>query len=262
MKNILNILSLFLVLIFLSSCGAGFDQTTIEDNFIKGNTELVEEEIPDSIETTGVESFEEEISSSWSCLDTDNFDLDGNGDRFDDCDEAFTVENGKLIAKARGRDIWRNTHQFQALYLEAQSGDFNYSLKIESMDTSPHTWSKLGLFVANDVSDFGMGGYVLCAQTNNQRVTVQWSGNDSGDINGNRVDGTSDKPIWLRIEKIGNDVNCYFKYNLEDSWTHHSAGSITRNFAGVFDVGIILTSHNSNSTLQVTYDDFIDLNKN
>jgi len=245
-------LKVLILTILLSSCAQ--DKSASNKNLFRSVPNSFDSGTPEAVKNN--DSFDDEISNSWSCIDTDNFDLNGNGDPGDDCDEAFSASDGKLSAKARGADIWGTTHQFQALYLQGESGDFDYSIKIESMQSTPNAWAKLGLFIANDISDLSMGGYVMCAQTVSNRVTMQHAVNDDQVINGNGTEGTNTTPKWLRLKKVGNDISCFYKEALTDSWTQHSIGTLTKAYAANFDVGIVLTSHNSAATLEVIYDDF------
>jgi hypothetical protein len=198
--------------------------------------------------------------ADWECIDKDNWDQDGSGSTSDDCNSAFAIGGGSLTITARGADVWGTTHQFAGFYKRDLTGDFDFGVQVVSMTTTPNAWSKFGFFVANDATNFNSGGYVMCAQTVSNRVTQQWSSTGNGSINQSGSDSNNNTPKYLRLQKIGNTINCYFKEAVGAAWTLHSQSPlVVPSLNGVFDVGLIATSHNTGAELIITMDDFQDL---
>ncbi len=253
------ILSIFLSLILIS-CGQNTMGTS--DSLVGGDpyTELVDTPEAPDVPVGHTDSFDEDSVANWECVDRDNWDADNSGSTTDDCETSFAIGGGQLTITSRGADVWSTTHQFNGFYKRDLTGDFDFSVQIVSFNTSPNGWAKFGFYMANDTNDLGAGGYVMCAQTIANRVALQYSVNADANINGNRQDGTNSMPKYLRMKKEGNNITCFYKENISDDWTAHSGGVYDNaSVAGVFDVGLIATSHNPSSELIVVMDDFMDL---
>lgn len=203
-----------------------------------------------------------EISSQWVQIDKDNHDMDGDCNTTNDHAMVFSQSNGALTLNGRGRDIWRRRHEFVGVYLDNQVGDFDYAVKIIQRNVVK-SWSKAGLMISSDMSDLNLGGTLQCVTTPRKRIVLQHEGR-KGDISRHQSDRASSSalPVWIRLQKVGNQVTCYYKYNEVDEWSTHSKGTITLDhLMGTFDVGIVSSAHNRRSNSVVQFDEFIDLDQ-
>jgi regulation of enolase protein 1 (concanavalin A-like superfamily) len=201
------------------------------------------------------------LSTQWTMNDRDNFDLDQNGSNDDDFALSFfertAAGNGTLTLNGRGRDVWQNDSEFTSVYLKNQSGDFDYSVKIMA-HSNTNAWTKSGIMISNDHEDLSQSGTVFCATTQSNKLAMQWDSNGDGKVNRsvNGV-GSSTLPVWIRMKKVNDKIECFYKFNEGDAWSPHTAGIVDiQSGSGSFDVGLFSTSHNSNSSLTVQFDDF------
>jgi hypothetical protein len=198
------------------------------------------------------------ISTQWTKLDQDNYDADGNSVVNDDFNLALIEQNGLLTISTRGADLYGTTRQMNGIYLDNQTGNFDYSLKIVNMNNT-NTLARAGFFLSTDITQSN-GGVYFCGTSGASNVLVSYSTTNNNNLNVNLQNGTSQKPVWLRIKKTNNNLSCYYKYNELDAWTLHSSGTRTiTDSTSLFDLGIVATAKSTTSTLQVQIDDFIDL---
>lgn len=203
------------------------------------------------------------FSTQWTFNDQDNYDLDQNGSVDDDIASSFFESSasgeGLLTLNGRGRDVWKNQNEFTSLYLDDLTDDFDFSVKISSRSVT-HTWTKSGLMLANDQKDLSQSGIVFCSTTQSNKIAMQWDSNGDGKVNKSvHGVGSSRLPVWIRLRKTNNKVECFFKFSEGAGWSPHSAGAVEiQSGAGNFDVGIFSTSHNRFSNLTVQFDDFKD----
>jgi hypothetical protein len=200
-----------------------------------------------------------EISSQWTLLDEDYWDADQNGISNDDHDVSFRESNGTLMFMGRGRDVWKNRHQFLSAYLEDIFDNFEYSVKVVTRSKS-HRWSKTGFLVGNNIGDLHEGGVYSCFVTQSKGIVVQYSSKNSGYINKSKKEGPkTTQEVWLKVKRSGNDLFCYYKYAENDEWTKHSASPTSiETLDIVADVGLFSTAHSWWRSMQVTFDDFQD----
>lgn len=194
--------------------------------------------------------------NNWNFIDKDNWDADSDGNKQNDIN--FSVINNTLQIKSRGSDLWNNTHQFVAMYLDLNQ-DFDFAIKINTMSDNTNKWAKLGLIIANDLNDLSDGSIVSCMQTTNEKMSLQYSNTNNGSVNQNKQSGNSNKPKYLRMIKDGNSVSCYYKENMEDLWIEFNGSPISRNFNSNFQFGIWQTSHNNSKTLESEITEFYDI---
>lgn len=201
------------------------------------------------------------FSTQWSFNDSDNYDMDQNGSEDDDISTSFfessSSGDGRLTLNGRGRDVWKKRKEFTSLYLKNQTGDFDFSIKVTGRSTA-HWWTKSGLMLANDHTDLSQSGIAFCSTTQNNAIAMQWDSNGDGKVNRSvHREGSSSLPVWIRLKKTDNKVQCFYKYSENAAWTTHSAGEITIvSGSGSFDVGVFSTSHNRFANLTVQFDDF------
>jgi hypothetical protein len=213
--------------------------------------------ITKSIAISKSDDFKGPMSTQWTRNDSDNFDMDQNGQKDDDFELSFLFSSEKLVFNGRGADVWRNSREFLSLYLDNESGDFDYSIKINKR-VNTNQWTKSGLMLANNHKDLTEGGVVFCGTTQGNGITMQWAKDGNGDINrSSHGQGQNTVPVWIRMKKNSNTVTCFYRYSTASSWTQHVAGTLViPNGSSNYDVGIFSTSHNSGSSLTVSFDDF------
>jgi hypothetical protein len=203
------------------------------------------------------DSFSAALASQWSSVDKDNWDMDGNGNPSDDVATAVSTSAASLQLIGRGADVWNWTHQYVSAYLDNQTGDFDYSIKVIST-VNTDGWSKTGFLIANNLTDLTAGGILNCSTTQSNNITVQYANANNGNIDAHSSAGSSARAVWLRLKKVGTVFSCYYKYALGDSWTLHSSPNIS-SIAATFDVGLITTAHSGSNTMTAILDDFSDL---
>lgn len=195
------------------------------------------------------------ISNQWTKLDQDNFNADSLGTVDDDFNISHIEQNGVLTISTRGSDLYGTSRQMNGIFLDNQTGDFDYSVQIINM-TNTNTLSRVGFFMTTDMTTSN-GGVYFCGTTGSSNIAVSYSSTNNNNININLTNGTSVKPVWIRIKKQNKDLSCYFKFNESDPWTAHSSGVRTvTDSTTYFDIGIVGSAKNTGATMQFQIDDF------
>jgi len=201
------------------------------------------------------------LSSQWKIFDADNWDADGNGNVSDDNAFSFTPSLNGLVMSGRGSDFWKNNKYYLATYLDNQTGDFDYSLKITQANATNNS-SRKGLMVANNMESMASAGIFNCFVTGNGKLGIEYASAGNDFVNKQYLFSTGiTLPVWIRLEKSGNDFNCYYKQNDGDAWIAHNKNPMNISSVDpIFDVGIFSSARSTSVQMQVRFEDFLDLN--
>lgn len=171
-----------------------------------------------------------------------------------------TIDTSNLVIEAAGADVWQNDDEYGALYEPDVSGDFTATVTVESQERV-HGWSKAGIMVANDITAPGGSsnasiGDVFMAVTPDNGFQSNFDTDGDGYIDQSPDDGsTSQYPSQLRIEKSGNTFTCSYSIDGGNSWTVLADRTVSQ-ANSTQDVGLAVTSHQSDQTSRVEFSDF------
>ncbi len=168
---------------------------------------------------------------------------------YDSSSDTYTVTAG-------GHDIWDAEDDFRLLYVE-MAGDFSVSVRVDDPERLwPHSWSKAGIMVRQDVSPGSSDVYLVATRDNG--VAFQWR--DSANLPASWT-GTSEPthplayPVWLRIVRRGKVFTGWYSDDGK-SWVNPSQNTHICPMTDPVLVGICLTSHLSGVLARATFGDF------
>ena len=157
---------------------------------------------------------------------------------------------------ADGYDIWDRQDDFRFLYVEI-SGDFSVSVRVDDpAGRWPHSWSKAGIMVRQDVSPGSKDVYLVATRDNG--VAFQWRDAPNSPASWTGVSEPPNPvfyPIWLRIVRDGNEFTGWYSEDGK-SWVKPTQNTHTLSMSDPVLVGICLTSHLSGVLATATFGDF------
>ncbi len=169
---------------------------------------------------------------------------------------AYDPSSDTYTVRANGHDIWNTEDDFRFLYME-MTGDFSVSVRVDNpAGLWPHSWSKAGLMVRQDLSPGSKDVYLVATRDNG--VAFQWR--DSPNLPASWT-GTSEPtrsllyPIWLRIVRSGNVFTGLYSEDGK-SWVNPPQNRHACSMGDPVRVGICLTSHVSGVLATATFGDF------
>ncbi len=167
----------------------------------------------------------------------------------------FNISSGRLNLSAAGADTWTANDEYGSVYANV-SGNFEATVKLISQENT-NSWAKAGIMLKNNMSDAGSAvGYVFMAITPDNGDAWQRDEDEDGFLSSNsNTGGTSTYPRYLRLIKNSTILSGFAS---ADGTTWSQVGSdvnilSTNSFQ---DVGLSVTSHDTNILSTVLFDDF------
>ncbi len=178
-------------------------------------------------------------------------------DNTDNDDAHYQIENSSLHLFARGADVYNDRNFFAGIMRSDIEGDFDVSVKIISQDKI-HPWSQAGILMANNLEDLSEGGYAFISVSEENGARYFWDSEGSvGTTDKNLGDsGPITYPIWIRLEKMGDKVNSYYKQDSPDDWTEIVTDNSPQMLGENSHIALYSFSHDENQTGEVVFDDF------
>ena len=165
--------------------------------------------------------------------------------------QTVTADTGFDVSSATG-DIWDLADDFRFVY-QAISGDFDMRVRIEGF-TGAAFWSKAGLMVREDLSEFGANGFMVATRSSGwgrYMFTARL-----GMFYGTYVhyQGSFERVkypnVWLRLVRVGSEVIPMHGTN-GVSWTQ--IGKLQLNaLARTAYVGMAVSNHPESGTVKAT----------
>jgi regulation of enolase protein 1 (concanavalin A-like superfamily) len=192
------------------------------------------------------------LDPAWKLLDADGSDSTGS----------MEVKNGKLILRARGDDFTKDKHFLAGAYREDIKGVFDVTVRVDSQYASHH-WSKAGIIMSNDLTNFSKGGTALVAVTPGEGVIFESSLSVNGYIDKtyypNPIPGL---PVWLRLVKGSSTVTAWYRTDSTLAWTQIGSqetpagmGDTPDSDVGLFAV-MVDSAGKTNKTTAASFEDF------
>ncbi len=169
--------------------------------------------------------------------------------------------NTSMNIAAAGNDVWTNADEYGAYYLDDINGAFTVIVKITSQENTD-SWAKAGIMVRNDITGNGQSsGYCMVSVTPGNGFAFQWDNNNDGRLDKSTNIGSSPlnaSPCWLKLVKAVDGTKYNFKgyYSVNGTtWTEIKSETIG-SASNIQDVGLFVTSHNSNNQCDVRFENF------
>ena len=145
-----------------------------------------------------------------------------------------------------GGDIQGTADAFRSVYLTA-TNDCTIIARVASVQNI-NAWSKAGIMIRASLDANAANAFVGVTPSNG--VTWQYRSSAGGSTTWNNTTGLS-APYWVKLVRSGNIFTGYRSSN-GTTWTQQ--GSMTNTMGSTVYVGLALTSHNSSSLGNATYD--------
>lgn len=134
-----------------------------------------------------------------------------------------------------GSDIWNRSDAFRFVH-RPMSGDVRIQARIDRLQ-HVHPWTKVGVMVRAGTAANAPHAFIAITGTNGVAFQHRSSTND---ISNHLGGGAGNEPIWLRLERRGNDL---IGYRSLDAITWVEVGRATMPLDQTVRVGLALTSH-------------------
>ncbi|UCD52348.1 MAG: discoidin domain-containing protein [Phycisphaerales bacterium] len=157
----------------------------------------------------------------------------------------FEGADGTILMNGIGSDIWNTADEFRYAHKNL-SGDGSMIARIESLADSD-VWAKGGVMIRETLEPGSAFAAVYLSGDNGVRYQARLEAD---------VDAVSDtsvatdeqialrEPVWVKIERVGNDFNGYYSTDGEN-WTAMAWNPQTIAMANDVYIGLALTSHNT-----------------
>jgi len=164
-------------------------------------------------------------------MDIGNVGIEGN---------AVKSSVGQVTVQASGHDIWGRSDGFHFVSQPAE-GDISVEMLVESF-TSNHWWGKGGIMIRDTLESNSMH-YSLFLTKNGNYLANQYRSCTNCNSGHNNSPSVKDRNVWLRVTKIGNVFEAFFKRLDDTEWSKIGLTKTINFSSSNFYVGIAVTSH-------------------
>ncbi len=157
------------------------------------------------------------------------------------------IDGNNFIVHASGNDIWENADQFHYVY-QPINGNADIRVRVAGFQNTVHSWAKAGLMIRETLQPNAK--HAMNVITPSQGISFQRRTQTGGST---IATGTTGKaPHWLRLVRDGNTFTAYTSEN-GVSWTQTASQTFTMSTNAY--VGLVLSSHSTNTLSAVTMTD-------
>ena len=152
---------------------------------------------------------------------------------------------GSWTVTGSGSDIWGRSDGFHFVNF-AETGDVDISVLVDSF-TASHSWGKSGLMIRDTLAANSMHYSMFLTGSNG--LANQWRSCTGCGSGNSQTASIRPSSVWLRIVKVGNEFQAFYKQIDQDAWSEFGA-RVTMNFSTTtnFWVGLVVTSHDNSRT--------------
>ena len=167
--------------------------------------------------------------------------------------------NGQVTVTGAGWDIWGRSDGFHFVRNSA-SGDVSVEMLVEDFSSPGHWWAKGGLMIRDTLDSKSMHYSVLFTKSGNA-LANQWRSCTNCDSGHNAWPNVTDRKLWLRITKIGNVFQGYFRRegDSDPEWIKFGVERTINFTSSNFYVGIAVSSHDTSKLATLTGSDVVVL---
>ncbi len=158
-----------------------------------------------------------------------------------------------ITVGASGVDLWGASDEGRFVY-KTLSGDGSITAKVESL-SNVHAWAKGGVMIRTNTDADSSDAYTVTSAASG--LTFQYRlepSTDAASDTGTRGDWAdrNDRPVWVKVERIGNDFNGYV--SVDGSTWDPSANNPQTIFMGTdTKIGLCVTSHDNNVSTEAVF---------
>ncbi len=154
---------------------------------------------------------------------------------------SFDAATGEHTVSGAGHDIWDAADDFHFAYDTTTAKNFVLTAEVVSLEgTGTSTWQKAGVMIRDTLTGGSMHAYN--AITSGNGYSLQGRTETDTNINQNlQVTGLT-VPLWVRIERIGEQITGFYSSDGVD-WTQHGQYSHSAPMGDEVYYGLAVTSH-------------------
>jgi F5/8 type C domain-containing protein/PA14 domain-containing protein len=160
----------------------------------------------------------------------------------------YAEADGVVTMGASGHDIWDAADDFRYAY-QTLTGDADLIVRVDSIDNITSTWAKAGIMIRQSTEAGSIHADSIITGGSGGGATFQWRTEADAGSDGNRaLEGV--EPVvpgyYARLVRVGNTFTGYLS---ADGVEWLEEGTVDVNMVDPVLVGLVLTSHDSSSTV-------------
>jgi len=157
-----------------------------------------------------------------------------------------------ITVGASGADLWTANDEGRFVY-KSLVGDGSITAKVESLAVV-HAWAKAGVMIRETTDANSAAAYPVTSgssgMTFQHRLETAVNATSDTGVRGDWAD-RNDRPVWVRVERIGDELNGYISVDGE-TWEPSANNPQTIVMVPEVKIGLCATSHDNNvSTVAV-----------
>ena len=165
---------------------------------------------------------------------------------------------GTWTVSGDGADIWNSADAFHYAYVPL-SGDGQLVVRIVDNGEGTHNWAKGGIMIRETLEPGSKFAAVYMTTPANGVRFQKRAQSDSGASSDSSVatdeQKTTVEPVWLKLERHGNEFNAYYTTDLESvPWVPMVWNPQTVEMSNTVYIGLAVTSHQSGEVRTFTFD--------
>lgn len=190
------------------------------------------------------------LGPAWTFRSVDNVPATGTS--------SLTAFPDRLQITGRGDDVYLGTNEYTGVYRSDITGDFDVTVKVDSCQRQ-HDATKAGIYMADDFTNLGAGGFAGVAWRGDRKVEFQFDNADTvGQMDPGVTTGSVSSlsgPVWLRLLKKGSSVSGYYRNSPDSAWIRVGTPQTILSTAANSQIALIYFSHSANTGTAI-FDDF------
>lgn len=160
----------------------------------------------------------------------------------------YDAVNSRYTILASGEDIWDKNDEFHFLY-KKMHGDLTISARVRHVGNI-YGWAKAGVMIRETLATDSK--HAICALTPGNGFAMQWREN-TNDWSSSK-DTAGNAPGWVKLERIGSNMNSYFS---TDGTTWNLLNSATIAMQDTVYLGLANCSHIDSTLNDAIFDQIV-----
>jgi regulation of enolase protein 1 (concanavalin A-like superfamily) len=158
-------------------------------------------------------------------------------------------EDGSLVVRGAGADIWGASDAFRYVYAQA-AGDWDIEARIEHLDPV-HAWTKAGVMIRETLQPQSRHAFAFVSAA--KGIAFQYR-SGTGGMSSQAAVTPGGAPHWVKLSRRGSVLSAFHRADGATAW--QPLGTITTTMGSSVYVGIGITSHDATRAASVTVSGF------
>jgi regulation of enolase protein 1 (concanavalin A-like superfamily) len=168
----------------------------------------------------------------------------------------LVIDGDTITLGASGADLWNAEDEGRFVY-KTLTGDGSITAKVESL-TNVQAWAKAGVMIRESDGADSVDAYMVTSAENG--LTFQYrletfaaAASDTATRSDAWINN-NDKPVWVRVERVGDQCNGYISLDGEN-WEASTSNPQTIPMIQSVKIGLCATSHDNNVSTVAVFSD-------